>query len=184
MGLLDAYGINTDNVEVPSYEVEDGWYRFTIGDCYVKEGSANNPDLSWLIIEYQLEDEEGNAKGKTSDLFQLPEDPEAPNEDELRKLGWYVARMTQLGFKRDEVNEIEREDLIGLTGTLQLATRPGRGKNAGKDYQNIVKLSGDPVSHDTDDEEAPSDTPAQAKAPTKARATAGATAPQNPFAKK
>lgn len=176
MGLLDAYGIDTDNVEVPSYEVEDGWYRFTIGDCYVKEGSTNNPDLSWLIIEYQLEDEEGNPKGKTSDLFQLPEDPEAPTEAELKKLGWYVARMLNLGFSREDVNGIDREDLIGLTGTLQLKTTAGKGKNAGKEYQNIVKLTGDPME---EVQEAPAPVVKKA-APAK---KAGATAPANPFAK-
>lgn len=178
MGLLDAYGIDTDNLEVPSYDIEDGWYRFVIGDCYIKDGSTNNPDLSWLIIDYQLEDEDGNPKGKTSDLFQLPEDPENPTEAEMKKMGWYVARMLNLGFKRDEINSVEREDLIGLTGTLQLATRKGKGKNAGNEYQNIVKLTGDPMEESAAPE-APA--PAAKKAPAR-KPAATATAPKNPFA--
>lgn len=181
MGLLDAYGIDTDNLEVPSYDIEDGWYKFVISDAYVKEGSQNNPDLSWLIIDYQLEDEEGNPKGKTSDLFQLPEDPENPTEAEQKKLGWYVARMLNLGFKRDEINDVEREDLIGLTGALQLATRKGKGANKDKEYQNIVKLTGDPM----EESEAPAAPAAPAKKPAARRtAAAPATAAANPFAQK
>lgn len=180
MGILDDYGIDTNDIEAPSYEIEDGWYRFTIGDAYVKEGSTNNPDLSWLIIDYQLEDEEGEPKGKTSDLFQLPQDPEAPTEDEKKKLGWYVARMVSLGFSRDQINDVERDDLIGLTGVLQLQTRPGRGKNAGKDYQNITRLTADKLEPAEESKAAPA-----VKAPVKAPAKASAkqTAPSNPFAK-
>jgi hypothetical protein len=181
MGILDEYGIDTTNIEAPSYDIEDGWYAFTIGDSYVKEGSNANPDLSWLIIDYQLEDEDGEYVGKTSDLFQLPADPEAPTAEELKKLGWYVARMLNLGFKRDQINDIERDDLIGLTGVLQVATREGKGNNKGKFYQNIIKVTVNAEEKAEPAEETP------AKTATKSAAKSGraaSTAPANPFAQK
>lgn len=178
MGLLDAYGIDTDNIEAPSYDKEDGWYSFEIGDVYIKEGSQNNPNATWLIIDYLLEDEDGNSKGKVSDLFTIPEDPANPTEDEQKRLGWYVARMLDLGFARSEINDIEAEDLIGLRGALELKTRAGKGRNSGKEYQNIVKVRVEKA------EAPPAKAPAKAAPPAAAVARKGGTrtAPGNPFA--
>jgi hypothetical protein len=45
-----------------------------------------------------------------------------------------------LGVDRDAVNDIDREDLIGLRGTLQLYSSAGKGANAGKMFQNIKNV--------------------------------------------
>jgi hypothetical protein len=139
MGMLDDYGIDTTEIEAPSYDIEDGMYEMTIGDVYVKEGSKNFPDRSWVIFEY-LVGEEGK---KASELFELPKDPENLTDAERTKLGYYVARLLDLGVAREQVNDIDREDLIGLTGTLVLYSSTGKGKNAGKVFQNVknVKVS-------------------------------------------
>lgn len=139
MGLLDDYGIDTSEVEAPSYEMEDGIYEFTVGDVYVKQGSQAYPDRSWVIIEYLV----GDAGKKQSELFELPQDPENLTDRERQKLGYYVARLMDLGVDRAAVNDVDREDLIGLRGTLQLYSSAGKGKNAGKMFQNIknVKVS-------------------------------------------
>jgi hypothetical protein len=139
MGLLDEYGIDTTEAETPSYDMEDGIYEFTVGDVYVKQGSQKYPDRSWVIVEYLV----GDAGKKQSELFELPADPENLTDRERQKLGYYVARLMDLGVAREAVNDVDREDLIGLRGTLQLYSSAGKGPNAGKMFQNIknVKVS-------------------------------------------
>jgi len=136
MGMLDDYGIDTSEIEAPSYDLEDGIYEMTVGDVYVKQGSQAYPDRSWVIIEY-LVGEEGKKK---SELFELPADPENITDKERQKLGYYVARLLDLGVERAAVNDIDRDDLIGLRGTLQLYSNAGKGKNAGKMFQNIKNV--------------------------------------------
>lgn len=139
MGLLDEYGIDTSEAETPSYDMEDGIYEFTVGDVYVKQGSQKYPDRSWVIIEYLV----GDEGKKNSELFELPADPENLTDRERQKLGYYVARLMDLGVDRAAVNDVDREDLIGLRGTLTLHSVAGKGPNAGKMFQNIknVKVS-------------------------------------------
>jgi hypothetical protein len=165
MGLLDDFGIDTNDIELPSFEVEDGIYEFEIGDVFVKNGSQNFPDRSWVIIEYIL----GDSGQKKSEMFELPADPGNMTDKERQKIGFYVARLIDLGVARDEVNTVDRDDLIGLQGTLQVYSQTGKGANKGKLFQNIknVKVS-------KGDTAAP-----VAKAAPAARATSAA----NPFAK-
>jgi hypothetical protein len=136
MGLLDEYGIDTSEAETPSYDMEDGIYEFTVGDVYVKQGSQKYPDRSWVIIEYLI----GDEGKKQSELFELPADPENMTDRERQKLGYYVARLMDLGVAREAVNDVDREDLIGLRGTLQLYSSAGKGPNAGKMFQNIKNV--------------------------------------------
>jgi hypothetical protein len=162
MGLLDDYGIDTSEAETPSYEMEDGIYEFTLGDVYVKQGSEKYPDRSWVIIEYLV----GDSGKKKSELFELPADPENMTDSERQKLGYYVARLMDLGVDRAAVNDVDRDDLIGLRGTLQLYSVAGKGKNAGNMFQNVKNVKVSKAS------EAPQ--PAQKKA--------RQTAASNPFA--
>jgi hypothetical protein len=162
MGLLDDYGIDTSEAETPSYEMQDGIYEFTVGDIYVKQGSQAYPDRSWVIIEYLV----GDEGKKQSELFELPADPDNLTDRERQKLGYYVQRMMDLGVAREAVNDIDREDLIGVGGTLQLYSTAGKGKNAGRMFQNIKNVKVAKAS------EAPQ--PAQKKA--------RQTAASNPFA--
>jgi hypothetical protein len=133
MGLLDDFGIDTNDIEVPSFEIQDGIYEFEIGDVFVKNGSQNYPDRSWVIIEYIL----GDTGQKKSEMFELPADPDNITDKERQKLGFYVARLLDLGVDREEVNSVDRDDLIGLRGTLQVYSQSGKGANKGKSFQNI-----------------------------------------------
>jgi hypothetical protein len=162
MGLLDDYGIDTSEAETPSYEMQDGIYEFTVGDIYVKQGSQAYPDRSWVIIEYLV----GDEGKKQSELFELPADPDNLTDRERQKLGYYVQRMMDLGVAREAVNDVDREDLIGVGGTLQLYSTAGKGKNAGRMFQNIKNVKVAKASEATQ--------PAQKKA--------RQTAASNPFA--
>ena len=178
--LLEDYGIDTSDIEVPSFEIDDDIYEFVIGDVFIQHGSKANPDgPDSLVISYQLGDE-GKEK---REYFNMPEDPEDVTPDEKKKLGWYVARMLDLGFDRSEINSITRDDLIGLTGTLQVYSQKGKGANSGKTYQNIKNVR---VAERSADEEPtpPVAAPKAAKAPAKTKAASTPkTAAANPFAK-
>lgn len=165
MGLLDDFGIDTSDIEAPSFEIEDGIYEFEIGDVFVKNGSQNYPDRSWIIVEYIL----GDTGQKKSEMFELPLDAENMTDKERQKLGFYVARLLDLGVSRDQVNNVDRDDLIGLQGTLQVYSQSGKGANKGKMFQNIknVKVSSEGTP-----------APAVAKA-----TTAPKTSAANPFAR-
>jgi hypothetical protein len=162
MGLLDEYGIDTSEAETPSYDMEDGIYEFTVGDVYVKQGSQKYPDRSWVIVEYLV----GDDGKKQSELFELPADPENMTDRERQKLGYYVARLMDLGVAREAVNDVDREDLIGIRGTLQLYSSAGKGPNAGKMFQNIKNVK----------------TTKASAAPQPAQKAARQTAASNPFA--
>lgn len=166
MGLLDDFGIDTSDIEAPSFEIQDDIYEFEIGDVFVKNGSQNYPDRSWIIIEYIL----GDTGQKKSEMFELPVDAENMTDKERQKIGFYVARLLDLGVSRDAVNTVDRDDLIGLRGTLQVYSQTGKGANKGKTFQNIknVKVFSDGAS---------------APATVKASVAAPKTSAANPFAK-
>jgi hypothetical protein len=164
-GLLDDFGIDTSDIEVPSFEIEDGIYEFEIGDVFVKNGSQNYPDRSWIIVEYLL----GDSGQKKSEMFELPVDPSNMTDKERQKIGFYISRMQDLGVAREDVNTVDRDDLIGLRGTLQVYSQSGKGANKGKMFQNIKNVK-----------VAKGDAP---NAPKAAAPAARATSAANPFAR-
>lgn len=203
--LLADYGVDMDDIEAPSFDIEDGTYYFIVGDVFVQHGTKADPDGGdSLVFSYRLSnDSDDDSDGKEKrEWFNLPDDPEDITEKEKERLGWYKARIISLGFEASEVNSVTRDDLIGITGTMQLVTTAGRGSNKGKTFQNIRNVKVDeevpaaPVaatpkkkapakaapapeaeaSEDDEPEEAP------AKAAPKAKVGAKKTAPGNPFA--
>jgi hypothetical protein len=183
MGLLDDYGLDLSEVEAPSWDIEDGTYEFVVGDIFVKEGSTNYPDKSWIIIEYLV----GDSGKKTSELFQLPADAANPTDKELTTLGRYKARLISLGIAESEVNNVGAEELVGIEGVFTLRTTTGKDK---KEYQNIRNLkvadagenSFRAPAEEAEAEEAPA--PKKAPAARKAAAPAAPTAVKNPFAQR
>jgi hypothetical protein len=130
-GLIEEFNIDLSNVEAPEYGGPvDDIYEFTLGDVYLQEGSKNHPDKKWLIFKYLL----GDSGQTFSELFSLPSNPSAPTEAEMQRLGFYKQRLTSLGVSPENVNTVERDDLVGARGTFELRTTKGRD---GKEYQNI-----------------------------------------------
>lgn len=183
MGLLDEYGIDLDGVEAPSYDVPDDIYSFEVGEVYIQQGTEKLPDKVWIVISYLLGD-----SGKTkNEWFQLPEDASNPTEKELEKLGYYKARLLDLGIDESAVNSVGADELVGIRGTLQVFTRNGwqNIKNvkldtddAGNEYAAPAEEEAAPVA------KAPARKPAVAKAPVAAQRAAAAGVKANPFAKK
>jgi hypothetical protein len=131
MGLLDEYAVDMkDDIEVPSYEIDPGIYEFEIGDASVIEGTKKDPDAINFVIEYLI----GDEGKKKSEWFRLPDDASNVTEDEKKKLGWLKLRLLGLGVPDDMLNSVEPDDLIGLTGTLEI-----RNDKTGQ-YQNIFNV--------------------------------------------
>lgn len=127
MALFDDYNVDLDDFEAPSYELQDGFYEFEIGDCVLREGTEKKPDAVWLIITYLL----GENGLRKDEWFQLPDDPANPTDKEALKMGYLKSRLVDLGFS-GSLNTLQREQLIGIQGTLEVFTKNG--------YQNIRKV--------------------------------------------
>lgn len=127
-GILEEYGLDLADMEVPSFDINDGEYDWEIGDVFIREGSQKHPDKSWLIIEYLLD----NGK-KYGELFGLPEDASAPTDGEKSALGRYKGRLLSLGFDESQVNSVGRDELVGIQGHFTLLTARG--------FQNVRNLT-------------------------------------------
>lgn len=174
-GLFEEYGIDPDEIpDAPSYDIPDGVYRFEIGRTFTWE--SDEGDRRAFVVEYLVDDEEG-VTGTTSEWFNLPEDPGAPTEAEVKKLGFLKQRLISLGVPREELGTFEGEQLEGIEGTLQLRTTAGKGKNKGKSFQNVRN-----VTVDEAEAEAPEAPPTRVAAKV-GRTTAAPAAKKNPFAK-
>jgi hypothetical protein len=155
-GLLDDYGIDADEIPDISYEVPDGVYRYELGGVIHwqdEEGSRKA-----IRFDFLLDDEDGTT-GQKSEWFNMPEDPENPTDYEMQTLARMKRRIVELGIPKEEAGNAGEEELVGLTGTLQIVSVPGKGKNKGKTYQNIRNVRPDEV------DEAPAAPAAKAKAP-------------------
>lgn len=139
MGLLDDYGIDLDGVEAPNYDIADDIYEFVVGNVYIQAGTDKHPDKSWICIEFLL-GESGKSK---IEWFQLPADASDHTDDELTKLGYYKQRLLSLGVDEADVNSVGADDLVGITGTLQVFTKGG--------WQNIKNVK----VEEAEEEEAP-----------------------------
>lgn len=158
MGLFDDFDIDMDEVKAAGgFEFEDGHYTFEISEALKQQGSKNNPDNTYLILKYDLNDGEA---GTYWEWFTIAVDGDAEAADAKRSLGYLKNRLLDLGFQASELNTIEPEDIEGVAGTLELKTTQGKGKNASNTYQNVrnVKVgkdvSDDPTDYDDDSEEA------------------------------
>jgi hypothetical protein len=128
-GLLDGYGIDLDEIEAPSFDIQDNIYEFEVQDFFLQEGTKADPEKNNLVIDYDL----GDGKSKW-EFFGLPKDMGDPTDKELQALGFYKNRLKDLGIAPEDMNGVSPDDLIGKRGTLQVFTNKG--------YQNIknVKL--------------------------------------------
>lgn len=168
MGLFDDYNVNVDDVKVNNFDIADGVYGFTIAEVETLQGTKNAPDRVSLIIDYQLEDENGDAAGQKRDWFTLSEDGDSTTRMAVMGFSNLKKRLLELGLKGSELSNFEGEEILGLTGTLQLKTK--RAKN-GNDYQNIVNVrvdEGEEVEEEAPKKAAPRKTAPTKKAPAQA----------------
>lgn len=177
MGLLDEYGLDVSEYDAPGFEVPDGVYEFVVGDYFIKNGSAKNPDKAWVIMEYTLD-----TGKKFSELWELPADMSNLTEAEKDKMGRLNQRLQSLGLTPEQAASADRDDVVGISGSFQL--RSSVGKKGGT-FQNIRNLR----VYDSGENEFEEAEEAPVKAATKAPAakripSKAATTVSNPFAKK
>lgn len=152
MGLLDDYQIDLNEVEEANYNVPDDFYEFIIGDMFIKEGTKKDPNAMNLVIDYSL----GDTGKSKQEWFGLPADSSSPTDKELQKLGFLKTRLLSLGATEAQLTDIDPEDFIGLSGTLEVFTKG--------DYQNIKNVR---IDTDDSDAEVEVEEKAEPKAPVK-----------------
>lgn len=161
MGLFDDFDIDMDEVEeAGGFSFEDGTYDFEIAEALTQNGTKNKPDTTFFIIKYALNDGEA---GTYWEWFTVAVDGSSEHANAKRSLGFLKSRLMDLGFKASQLNDIDGEDLEGITGTLKLVTTSGKCANAANKYQNVRDVK---VGADETEEEAPKPRRTAAKAKT------------------
>lgn len=138
MGLFDDYGIDADSIKESNFDIEDGTYLFEVAEAETLDGTANKPDTTFFYIDYQLEDEDGEAAGSTREFFTLAEDGDSETRRVQQSLSFFKSRLKSLGVT--DLSNFDGSEIIGLKGSLRLASTPGKGANRDKMYQNIKSL--------------------------------------------
>lgn len=174
MGIFDDYDIDIDQVKENSFDVADGVYLFEVAEAEVLDGTANKPNDTFFIIDYQLEDENGDAAGQKREWFTLAQDGERTKRV-TQSLGFLKSRLLGLGLKGSQLTEFDGSELVGKRGSIQLKTTPG--KNGKGEFQNIRNVK---LAEGADDE--PEEKPAKAapKAAAKPAARKPAAKPKAP----
>lgn len=155
MGILDDY-LDPDVIDdeaLDTYEKpKDGTYEFEIGDAGIRKWTdKKSNDKHSFVIDYYLTDPDDPDRSvpKASDFLTLPDDdtdPEDYTQAEKIALRTLRDRFLALGFDRSEFKNIDRDDLVGLTGVLTLKTN-ARG------YQNVSAFNSDSVPEKSLEEE-------------------------------
>lgn len=158
MGIFGDYGVDPDEIKESNFDVEDGTYRFEISGAEILDGTSNKPDTTFFVVDYELEDEDGDAAGSTREWFTMAEDGDSETKRVQQSMSFLKSRLKSLGVT--DLKGFDGSEIEGLTGVLQLRSTPGKGANKGKTFQNIKSVKLDEV-----EEEAPG--PAPKKAPAK-----------------
>lgn len=146
MGIFDDYGVDPDEIKESSFDVPDGTYRFEIAEAEKLEGTNNKPDTDFFIIDYQLEDEDGDAAGSTREWFTMAEDGDSETKRAQQSMGFLKSRLKGLGVT--DLRSFDGSEIVGLTGVLQLKSTPGKGANKDKTFQNVKNVRLDEVEEE------------------------------------
>ncbi len=170
MGIFDDYNINPDEIKESNFDIPDGTYRFEISEAEILDGTKNKPDTTFFIIDYQLEDEDGDTAGSTREFFTMAEDGESDTKPVQTSMSFFKSRLKSLNVT--DLSSFDGSEILGLTGVLQLRSTPGKGVHKDKMFQNIKSVR-------LDEKEEPEEAPvkkAPAKKPTISKEDAAAKA--------
>lgn len=160
MGIFDDFGIDPDEIKESSFDIPDGTYRFEISMAEQLDGTDNKPDTTFFIIDYELEDEDGDPAGQTRSWYTLAEDGDSETKRVAQSMSFLKTDLKRLGVT--DFANFDGSELVGLTGTLQLKSTPGKGANRDRMFQNVRNVRVD----EAEEAPAPKKAPAK-KAPAK-----------------
>lgn len=136
MGFLEELGIDSEEIETAGFnEPEAGFYQFEISAAAVVEGTSKDADVVKFRIDYACFNDDDSPAGTKSEWWTLFEKAgEEAGETATKSRGYLKSRLLDLGFTKP-LNEIELDEIEGITGTLRLAPNG--------DYTNVrnVKVS-------------------------------------------
>lgn len=151
MGFLDDYDIDLDSYEDSGFDnPPDGMYLFVVKGSELKEGTSKDEDAVNIVVSFDLEDEEGETRSWNWWL-RVPADPGRPTRWEEMSMARWKKWCLGAGFEPSEINKIGPEDIEGISGTVRLVTRKGKGEGA-RDFQNPADWTFDGAE---EEEEAP-----------------------------
>lgn len=164
MGLFDDFDIDMDDVKAGFSNPDDGLYEFEITEAHTQNGTKKNPDDTFFVINYSLDE-----AGSKQEWFTIAQDGEVTDRAK-QSLGFLKSRLIDLGFSASALNDLDPDDLEGIRGTLKLVTT----KNAKGEFQNIksVKVADDDSAEDEEPEETDEQIKARVAAKRKAREAA------------
>lgn len=139
MGIFDDYNIDIETVKENNFDVADGTYLFEIAEAEVLDGTQNKPDTTFFIIDYQLEDEDGDAAGQKRAWYTLAEDGDSGTKRAVQSVSFLKGDLVKLGLRGASLAGFDGSELVGIKGTLMLKTGPGKNGNPG--FQNIRVLN-------------------------------------------
>ena len=145
-GLFDTFGVDADQVEVPTGGPKPGTYEATISNAEIVIGTKSDSTAVNLVISYQIPNYEypqkeyfGLPKSKApwDDVTVISETNGRKNTEKSVnefKLGLLKKRLLALGVPESKVNSVKPADLIGAPVVLTLVQN--------KDYVNIARNNG------------------------------------------
>lgn len=165
MGFFADLGIDMDNeVEESGFtEPEAGFYAFEISNATVVNGTSKDEDVVKFRVDYALYGDDEVPAGTKSEWWTLFENVDEVTEKAEKSRGYLKGRLRDLGFQ-GSINDLEPEDIIGVTGTIRLVQNG--------DYTNVRNVK----AHVKEE------APAKA-APARGTRAASTTAKPNPFKK-
>lgn len=169
MGIFSDYNIDIDEVKESNYDIADGTYRFTIAEAEVIDGTQNKPDTTFFVIDYQLEDENGDAAGQKRAWYTMAEDGRTDTRRVTVSMSILKSELLKLGLKGSQLADFDGSEIVGKTGVLTLKTGPSKNNKPG--FQNIRNLV---VDEDDEPEEKPVKKAAPKAKPEKKKVTATA----------
>lgn len=144
MGIFDDYGIDPDTIKESSFDIDDGTYIFEIGEAETQDGSTSNPDDSFFYIDYSLFDAETlEPVGSKRAYYTLAQDGDSETKRVKQSMSFMKGDLKRLGIT--DLSSFDGSELIGLRGSLQLKSVPGKGARRNEMFQNIknVRLAGE-----------------------------------------
>jgi len=152
--LLKQYGLSEEEIpeDVGRRTIPDGTYDYTVTYAGFKEGTDSQPDMEWIIIDFDLGEE-----GEYREWFTTVDNGDSTTDRVKNSMSFLRKR---LAFFGQTLASIDFEAMIGATGTLTLSTT----KKGEKSFQNISEFS-------IDEDDAPADKPMALARPGRGRKT-------------
>jgi len=135
MGILDDYADLGDIEANTGFEIPEGTYEFIVAGLELRVGTNKDPDAKNIITKFILND--GERDRTYNNWTRLPADPSAPTDNERTTLSIFKGLLLSLGLSEAQASSPDEDDIVGISGVLQVVNTKGRNGNT---YQNLRNI--------------------------------------------